>query len=188
MSLRFASLGLILASTLACGVEPLRGEQLYGPLADDARDASADVLVIDAAEVPAPDVAPPDKTPDKTSDTDIDPACDYSNLNGSVSGWFVDACNGAVLDSAQVGLGGKHTCAWQGKGSFDISMLPVGCDKTLTTARAGFKPYTATIHLQRNGNPSIEIRLEREQPCDPQVPSPPAPKCVCADAACTQPP
>jgi hypothetical protein len=198
MSQRFVSRALLVASLSACAVEPLRSEQLYGGRLTEDASAASDGGAADTretaveAEAPPPDTSPDDAgadlaLPDVAPDGDPDPACDYTNLNGSVSGWVVDACSGQPLDGTQVGVGGKHTCSFKGKGSFDVYMLPVGCDKTLTAARPGFKPYIATVHLKRDGNASVEIRLERMEPCDPQAPSPPAPACVCHDPACTQP-
>jgi hypothetical protein len=202
--MRWLGLGL-LVPLAACAVEPLRSEQLYESLATDAAtvpdaggaeagsgdpdtgplaapDLAADVAPADttAPDATAPDLSPPDRTPD----ADPDPNCDYSNLNGSISGSVWDDCNGAPLANAQIGIAGKHTCSWDGKGSYDIPGLPVGCDKTLTSARAGFKPFAIAVHVNRNGITRADIRLERVAPCNPSEPTPPAEKCVCTDATC----
>jgi hypothetical protein len=198
MSSRLVWLGLIAASSAACAVDPLSSEQLYGPLGGDVIDAAADVRVAQSDTEPPPDIAAPDlasaevagaevAAPDVSPPDVEDVVCDADNLNGSVSGVVLDACTGKTLDSVQVGVGGKHICAFQLKGSWDISGLPVGCDKTLTSGRPGFKPYMSTIHLERNGNPGITIRLEREATCDPTTPPPPAPACMCSEPGCVRP-
>jgi len=160
---------------VGCGVQPLTSAELFGG-APDAAEAGTRVAppVTDAA-------SPPSDTPA----ADTQPAvaeCRGTNLNGSVSGDVSDDCDGSLLD-ALVGVGGKHTCSFSGKGSFHISGLPVGCDHFLTSIKEGYFGYGEPITIKPNGNPGLRIRLRRKGGCPGPRPDPPA--CSCTAATCT---
>jgi len=206
---RLVALALLVLGS-ACNLQPLRSEQLYGAAEADAavtdaaaEDAAreamtasldarpADVTADDgpppdaAAPDLAPDAAAPDLAPDRTPEAAPEPACDLGNVNGSVSGTVIDACNQHPLYQAQVGIAGKHTCAWVLKGSFFIPGLPVGCDLTLTSGLAGYADYVMVVHTKPNGNPNVTIALQRQGGCATEAL--PAPMCSCTDNSCAHP-
>jgi hypothetical protein len=165
----------------ACSVDPLTAAQLYGGPGDAAVAAGAPAPAADApAALPdARSTAPPDGAPPPP---DAAPAasCRMTDLGGSVSGDVFDDCDGQPLE-ALVGIGGKHTCSFQGKGSFYIPGLPVGCDLWLTSKREGYHEHGETVTIKPNGNPGLRIRLRRQTPC----PAPrPAGACQCTGPTC----
>jgi hypothetical protein len=184
----------------ACGIEPLRGEELYGARAETPADAAVsdgprpdadrapDVAAMADAttsDAPAIDVAV-DAPPDLSPDGPVNPSCNEQGQNGSVSGVISDACSHAPIDDAQVGIAGKHSCAWRGKGSFDLDRLPAGCDRTLVIMRAGYRVFSLPVHIDPNGNPGIQVLLEREGGCATTPPATSA--CTCVDSCPPAPP
>jgi hypothetical protein len=180
-----AALVLIALALGACGVQPLRSEELYPGPVNGGPGADAAIADATPADAALADMATPDTmtAPDAMMipDTAVDPSCGQGDT-GSVSGYISDACNGYPIDDAQVGIAGKHGCSWTGKGSFDLPGLPVGCERTLVIMRAGYKIWSMPILLKPTGNAGIAVRLEREGGCTTMPPATSA--CTCIDGTC----
>jgi hypothetical protein len=181
---------LLVALLAGCELRGLTHAQLHGQ-EPDAAVAPAD------AEAPAPDVGtlPVDATSPPPVDAMASPpdAAVARDLSGPeadpppvliVTGAIRTNCGGV---DAKVGAGGKHTCAFEGKGSYILRLtgLRPGNRITLTAEKPGFKPapYTAVIELKANGT-TQDVDLTYDGPCE-EVRS--LPKCVCDRAAGCEP-
>ena len=197
------------AALASCDVVPLTRAQLYGVIdaapravepADAADAAPAPDLAPDlpAGDTTGPgaDTAPavPDATPDVTNVPDLPPGlpacsdippqpdtpvCDPQKLEAFFGGVVVDACEPNVWIDANVSLGSQRLCSGRGKGSYNFSQLPAGCQLTLVAAKPGYQPYCAKVAPPRAG---FVIPLQRVGGC--AAPRPVDAPCVCTDPGC----
>jgi hypothetical protein len=156
---------VLLVTTGACDLADLTHAQLYGAVTP-VGDAGP--------RPPAPDAG--DAAPDAH---DAGPAI-------YVSGAVTNACTGDIID-ALVGIAGRHTCSFAGKGSFFIRIddVPAGVTVTLTAAKKGYHPYSAQVVLDRSGVPH-DIALVPDPDCASN-PRPATEACVCQLPSCVQP-
>jgi hypothetical protein len=105
----------------------------------------------------------------------------------AVSGGVYSACDGAALD-ALVGIAGRHTCSFRGKGSFffRIDDLPAGVMVTLTAAKPGYRPYSVALDLDRGGV-IHDVRLVPAEGDCASNPQPATSACSCTMPSCVSP-
>jgi hypothetical protein len=104
-----------------------------------------------------------------------------------VSGGVYSACDGQSLD-ALVGIAGRHTCSFLGKGSFffRVDDVPPGVTVTLTAAKPGYRPYSAPLRLDRSGV-IHEVRLSPAEGDCLSNPRPVTTTCSCSMPTCVPP-
>lgn len=171
-TMRVTIMTVMAAAVLACSPAPLTTDDLYGAEPASKPDAAAPP----DAKLAQPDTATPDVRP-----LDTDPPPRLGVLSGTVS----DRCTGEPI-SALVGIAGKHTCSFQGKGGFFLEGLPTDIMLTLASAAPGYRTFSKVIMIEAGGTP-FNIKLERvdeasNSSCD--APKPPTPVCVCDLPTC----
>jgi hypothetical protein len=170
----------LLSLLAGCELRGLTHAQLHG----DSPDAGSPQL--DATPAPAPDGAMPleDSAPpmivDARADQSAAPSLDADPASVIVITGSVRTNCGSV--DAKVGAGGKHTCAYDGKGSYILRVVGfrTGNIITITAEKPGFRPapYSALIKLDANGT-THDIELTFDGPCEQAKL---LPKCVCTAA------
>jgi hypothetical protein len=99
-----------------------------------------------------------------------------------ISGQVYDACSNDIID-ALVGIAGQHACAYQRKGAFYFTGIPVGPLK-LSAAKEGYVVYGEPVDIPAAGLVK-DIYLMREGGC--MAPRPMGPLCTCPTGETCQP-
>jgi hypothetical protein len=182
-----AFMGAMATGVSACDLSPLTREALFAAAGSGFEDAgTAESERSDAANLGAAEAGPivGDTAPDAGPQTDAvsaPPRCEPASHDGLLSGAVVDKCTGEYLE-AQVGIAGRHTCSFVGKGSFFFRDLPTGCVLTLTSAKPGYALFVRELVVPPEGS-SVLIELERAASgCTDPPPAPTA--CRCEQPTC----